>query len=259
MKSPAVFGRAAFRMRLLLLAFLPWLVTGCFRESHTHDSSLPAQPVVEIDSELSADCFGCHTEIAELLEGDLHFKAGYHCVVCHGRSRAHLSQEEEGALPDTVFRRWMPEDDRYQWRVEKAPLRLAEFCASCHASEGQEQTSFPDLKLISWSAYLNGRHGEAVLRDSHDAPACTDCHWIHRIGVQSWDAAGVVNQCVACHGDQEMMLRVGVDPELFDDFKNNRHANMLQVPTGEELSCVTCHDPHGLTETDFSRQYPLPE
>jgi hypothetical protein len=98
-----------------------------------------------------------------------------------------------------------------------------------------------------------------LLRDSHDAPACTDCHWIHRIGVQRWDAAGVVNQCAACHGDQDMMLRVGIDPDLFDDFKNNRHANMPQVPKLEELSCVTCHDPHGLTETAFSSRYRLLE
>jgi hypothetical protein len=244
-------------MRLLSLALLPWLVTGCFRDFGTRVSPLPAPPEIAVDSELSADCFICHTEIAEHIEGDLHFKAGLHCVVCHGRSRAHLTQEDEGALPDIVFRRWRPEDDRYQWRVEQASLRLAGFCASCHASEGTDAVGYQDLEKISWSAYLKSRHGRAVSRDSRDAPSCTDCHWIHRIGVQNWDTAGVVNQCTACHGDQEMMLRVDVDPNLFDEFRNDRHANMAQVPVGEELSCVTCHDPHGLNETEYSRQYPL--
>ena len=61
-------------------------------------------------AEQSEICLECHVEMEELLIGDKHIADDFHCVVCHGESKAHLDMEVEGTLPDRVWRRWQDEE-----------------------------------------------------------------------------------------------------------------------------------------------------
>lgn len=205
---------------------------------------LPDPPAMIPDAALRArECLECHDEMVDLLIGDKHIGDDFHCVVCHGASKAHLEMEdeEEGTLPDRVWRRWVEEENRYKWRVEMASLEIARFCASCH---GRKPALSDQIKTIHWNQYLDSPHGLAVREGSHDGPTCTDCHYAHGAGAEPLTGENVVRRCAVCHADRQMMERLELDPNVLDDFHAGTHADMDQASDKEKSSCVPCHDPH---------------
>ena len=203
---------------------------------------LPAPPARIADAAVQAQtCLECHQNMAALLKGDKHIADDFHCVVCHGPSQAHLEKEEESARPDRTWRRWIEQENRYQWRIEKASLEIAKFCASCH---GRKPAKGQKLKTIDWKAYLDSAHGRAVSAGSHDAPTCTDCHYAHGAGSEPLTDEVVVRRCALCHGDQGMMERAELDPNLMEDFQAGTHATMSTAAAEEKSFCAGCHPPH---------------
>jgi len=189
----------------------------------------------------SEACIVCHAEIVELLEGDKHIADDFHCVVCHGESQSHVEADVEGALPDRTWRRWDEDQNRYEWRIKDASLQIARYCASCHArrpAAGQQTAA------INWRDFLDTGHGAGVLKNHRDAPTCTDCHYAHGAGCEPLTDETIVQRCGVCHGDQEMMKRAGLDPDVMESFAAESHADMDSVPAAEKSSCVKCHEPH---------------
>lgn len=203
---------------------------------------LPDPPKLIPDAARRAkECLECHDEMVDLLVGDKHIGDDFHCVVCHGTSQAHLDMEKEGTLPDRVWRRWVEEENRYKWRVEMASLEIARFCASCH---GRKPAISDAIKTINWRQYLDSPHGMAVREGNPDGPTCTDCHYAHGAGAEPLKGRNVVRRCAVCHGDREMMKRLGLDGNVMDDFDAGTHADMEHATDEEKSSCVPCHDPH---------------
>ncbi len=204
--------------------------------------NLPKPPERSPDASKQAQkCIECHAEIADLLEGDKHIADDFHCVVCHGESKAHIEAEVEGALPDRTWRRWVEKENRYEWRMKHASLEIARYCASCH---GRKARNGHQIKTINWTAYLDTGHGRGVSKDHRDAPTCTDCHYAHGAGCEPLTDDTVVERCSVCHGDKEMMKRVDLDPDVMDDFKAGTHGDMDSVPAANRSSCIKCHYPH---------------
>jgi len=241
--SPAVPSviSAAGVLTALLAASLTWSSRSGGSESKLA-ATLPRPPARIADAAVQAKlCLECHDVMADLFHGDKHLADDFHCVVCHGESKAHLEMEEEGALPDRAWRRWIEEENRFEWRMKNASLEIARFCASCHADEsGQRQAT----KTIRWKAYLRSPHGLAVREGDHDGPTCTDCHYAHGAGAEPLTDETVVQRCALCHGDKEMAKRAELDPNVMEEFEAGAHANMAEASPEEKSSCIKCHYPH---------------
>ncbi len=212
-------------------------------------AKLPAPPARIAGAAVrSQACVECHEEIADLLEGDKHVAGDFHCVVCHGESKAHLEKEEESALPDRTWRRWIEEENRFEWRMKNASLEIAGFCASCHGrkpAEGKQKPAKEEqMKRIDWKGYLETGHGRAVWRGDHDAPTCTDCHYAHGAGCEPLTNKTIVRRCSVCHGDQQMIERAGLDPNVMKEFQAQTHGDMDSASVEKKSSCIPCHDPH---------------
>ncbi|MCX7012465.1 MAG: cytochrome c3 family protein [Candidatus Sumerlaeota bacterium] len=189
----------------------------------------------------SEDCLECHAQVADQFQGDKHKAADFYCVTCHGESAAHLAMDVEGTMPDRAWRHWSPEKNRYEWRMDKATLEIARFCASCH---GRPPQPGQDIKTISWQAYLKSRHGQGVIQGNPDAPTCSDCHFAHGAGAEPMAPDKIVERCAVCHGDKEMMKRNGIDPDVVDLSKSDMHGTMPITAPEQKASCLDCHKPH---------------
>ncbi|NQU25031.1 MAG: hypothetical protein HQ567_27410 [Candidatus Nealsonbacteria bacterium] len=209
-----------------------------------------AKPVVKLpdppariakSAEQAKECIECHEEVAGLLEGDKHIADDFHCTVCHGPSKPHVEMDEIGTLPDRVWRRWIEEENGFEWRVKHASLEIAKFCASCHGQKPPKEKKTP---TIDWNKYLDTKHGRAVVKDNRDAPTCTDCHYAHGAGSEPMSNKTIVRRCAVCHADAKMMKRAGLDPNVVKDFKADTHGKMKEATAAEKSSCVKCHPPH---------------
>lgn len=209
------------------------------------DLNLPEPPVRIADAAVQVRaCLECHQEIADLLEGDKHIAEDFHCVVCHGESKAHIELEEEGTLPDRAWRRWDEKKDGYHWRMEHASLELARFCASCHDRKSAKRRKGKAIKTIDWKDYLDTGHGLGVAEGDRDSATCTDCHYAHGVGCEPLTDETIVVRCGLCHGDKDMMKGVGLDLNVMQDFEADSHENMRTTPPEEKSSCIKCHYPH---------------
>lgn len=186
-------------------------------------------------------CLECHDQMMDLFKGDKHVAHDFHCAVCHGESKAHLEMQQEGTLPDRTWRRWIEEENRFEWRMKNASLEIAKFCASCH---GNKPVEGQNIKTINWKEYLNSGHGSAMYQGDHDAPTCTDCHYAHGAGSEPLTDKTIVQRCALCHADQQMMRRAGLDPDVIQDFKADAHENMDSASAEQKSSCISCHYPH---------------
>jgi hypothetical protein len=206
------------------------------------DVTLPAPPArVAGAAAQSKTCLECHEEIGELLKGDKHVADDFHCVVCHGPSKAHVEAKVEGTLPDRVWRRWLEDENRYQWRMKNASLEIAKYCGSCHA---RKEADRPETKRIHWDKFLDTGHGLGVSEGNHDAPTCADCHGAHGVGREPWTDQFIVERCSLCHGDKEMAKRNGLDPKVVEEFRTGKHGDMVSAPAAKKTSCLPCHKPH---------------
>jgi len=107
-------------------------------------------------------CNDCHMGYVGESLALTHAKAGMSCDSCHGKSRAHYSDESNTTPPDKMY----PAD------------KINPFCQGCHHSH-----DVPPGKVIAlWMERKSGR-------TDPDKIVCTDCHGEHRMKVRTiiWD------------------------------------------------------------------------
>jgi hypothetical protein len=107
-------------------------------------------------------CNDCHMNYIGEPLALVHAKAGMSCESCHGRSRAHYSDESNSTPPDKMF----PAD------------KIDPFCQGCHHSH-----DVPPGKVIAlWMERKSDK-------TNPDKIVCTDCHGEHRMKVRTiiWD------------------------------------------------------------------------
>jgi hypothetical protein len=107
-------------------------------------------------------CNDCHMDYIGEPLALVHAKAGMSCDSCHGRSRAHYSDESNTTPPDKMF----PAD------------KIDPFCQGCHHSH-----DVPAGKVVAlWMKRKSDR-------TNPDTIVCTDCHGEHRMKVRTiiWD------------------------------------------------------------------------
>jgi len=87
-------------------------------------------------------CGICHIDVEDELFPTVHFKEKIGCIKCHGKSKAHLADENNEVLPDRVFTK----------------KTIDKFCQKCHDCGREEEAVKPAVKKI-----------------------CTDCHGAHTL------------------------------------------------------------------------------
>jgi hypothetical protein len=107
-------------------------------------------------------CNDCHIGYIGEPLALAHAKAGMSCDSCHGKSRAHYSDESNTTPPDKMF----PTD------------KINPFCRGCHNSH-----DVPADKVVALWMKRNSD------KTDPDKIVCTDCHGEHRMKVRTiiWD------------------------------------------------------------------------
>lgn len=107
-------------------------------------------------------CNDCHMGYIKEPLVLAHAKAGMSCDSCHGRSRAHYSDESNTTPPDRMY----PAD------------KINPFCQGCHHSH-----DVPAGKVVALWMKRNSD------KTNPDRMVCTDCHGEHRMKVRTivWD------------------------------------------------------------------------
>jgi DnaJ-class molecular chaperone len=107
-------------------------------------------------------CNDCHMGYIEEPLVLVHAKAGMSCDSCHGKSRAHYSDESNTTPPDKMY----PAD------------KINFFCQGCHHSH-----DVPAGKVVALWMQRNSD------KTNPEKIICTDCHGEHRMKVRTiiWD------------------------------------------------------------------------
>lgn len=107
-------------------------------------------------------CNDCHMGYIGEPLALAHAKAGMSCDSCHGKSRAHYSDESNTTPPDKMY----PADE------------INPFCQGCHHSH-----DVPPGKVVALWMKRNSD------KTNPDKIVCTDCHGEHRMKVRTiiWD------------------------------------------------------------------------
>jgi len=107
-------------------------------------------------------CNDCHMDYIGESLALAHAKAGMSCDSCHGRSRAHYSDESNSTPPDKMY----PAD------------KINPFCQGCH----QSHDVAPGKVVALWMERKSDK-------TNPDKIVCTDCHGEHRMKVRTiiWD------------------------------------------------------------------------
>jgi len=207
------------------------------------------------ETPLSTNCNGCHTtgfnsDTYEFSE------YGIGCEACHGQASKHVKQQQRLA-PDSVCalchaNDLPPEDNEIIVSVKNS------VCGQCH-SRGQQSRGSEHMQT-SFNFPLNYKPGEELPADYQQSTKQNDSKG------KNWWATGLSKNrhqefadfSVSAHSKSLRNLKEKMTPdrgELTDECLECHSADYLFAEEGnkptletaqEGISCVVCHDPHGL-------------
>jgi hypothetical protein len=222
------------RSRLVVLALLG-LATPCAR------AQAPAKPPAVING-----CIECHialddsriTPPAKLFADDVHAKAGFTCVFCHGGDARQEDQEKA-------------HDPLKGFIGKPKPQQIPELCGKCHSDAALMKQYDPSQRIDQLAEYRTSGHGKALLRGDTTVAECASCHGAH--GIQPVkdsrspvSSTKVAQTCNHCHGNAELMAAHKLPSDPYEKWSRSVHYRArvekadLSAPT-----CNSCHGNHG--------------
>ncbi|HEX9046014.1 MAG TPA: cytochrome b/b6 domain-containing protein, partial [Verrucomicrobiae bacterium] len=110
--------------------------------------------------------------------------------------------------------------------------RQAETCGACHDKEARD-----------WAQSV---HGKAARAGSHDAPACTGCHYEHQIRSLRASSAKDISAevCSRCHASERLNTRYNLPPDRVKTFFESYHGLAAQYGSTLAANCASCHGFH---------------
>ena len=188
-------------------------------------------------------CLDCHlvldeprlTPPAKLFSGDdVHAKAGFTCVFCHGGDAA---QEDMEAAHDR----------KKGWRGKPAPQDIPGICAKCHSDAALMKHFNPSIRVDQLTEYRTSGHGKKLFAGDGSVAQCASCHGAHGIlpvkdSRSPVSTTQVAKTCDRCHGDAALMSAHKLPSDV--NAKYSKSVHFLARSKGD-LSAPTCNNCHG--------------
>lgn len=216
------------------------------------------------ETPLSTKCNGCHTtgfnpdtfEFSEF---------GIGCEACHGPGSVHVQHEEEENDPSCTVCHALLGDDDHEGEEKKTIIRSvnASVCGQCH-SRGK-QTRQLDHMETTFNFPLGYKPGEEISANFKQSTKATDKkkkYW-WETGLSKNRHQEFADFMRSKHGKALKLLRTSKDKsrgELEDSCMRCHSADYIFAPEDAKptletaefgITCVVCHDPHGLDKRLF--------
>jgi hypothetical protein len=217
--------------------FLFFALLGLAASSVGAQSSAPkAPPAVN-------GCVECHTALddaritppAKLFADDVHAKAGFTCVFCHGGDARQEDQEKA-------------HDPAKGFIGKPKPQQIPELCGKCHSDPALMKQYDPSQRVDQLSEYWTSGHGKKLAQGDMGVAQCASCHGAH--GIQPVkdsrspvSPAKVAQTCNRCHGDSALMTAHKLPSDVYAKWSRSVHYR-ARVERGD-LSAPTCNSCHG--------------
>lgn len=188
-------------------------------------------------------CIECHTALddpritppVKLFADDVHAKAGFTCVFCHGGDARQEDQEKA-------------HDPAKGFIGKPKPQQIPELCGKCHSDPALMKQYDPSLRVDQLSEYRTSGHGKALARGDETVAECASCHGAH--GIQPVkdsrspvSPTRVAQTCNHCHGDKALMAAHKLPSDPYEKWSRSVHYR-ARVERGD-LSAPTCNSCHG--------------
>ena len=191
-------------------------------------------------------CIECHTVLddpritppARLFADDVHAKAGFTCVFCHGGDARQEYQEDA-------------HDPKKGFIGKPRPEQIPQICGKCHSDPALMKQYDPSQRVDQLSEYRTSGHGKALARGDIAVAQCASCHGAH--GIQPVkdsrspvSPTRVAQTCNHCHGDAALMAAHKLPSDPYEKWSRSVHYRArvekadLSAPT-----CNSCHGNHG--------------
>ena len=132
-------------------------------------------------------------------------------------------------------------------RAQDSPVSRREIpgtCGRCHREEHER--------------YLEGIHGQALLKGNDDTPVCTDCHGEHTIRNPKNPkslvyATRIANTCGRCHGRAALERRYRIPPGRLSSYGKSYHGVASRYGLVTVANCASCHRAHEILPSSDPR------
>jgi hypothetical protein len=188
-------------------------------------------------------CVECHLALddarisppAKLFADDVHAKAGFTCVFCHGGDGRQEDQEKA-------------HDPAKGFIGKPGPQQIPELCGRCHSDAALMKQYDPSQRVDQLTEYRTSGHGKALVRGDTTVAQCASCHGAH--GIQPVkdsrspvSPTKVAQTCNHCHGDAALMSAHKLPSDPYEKWSRSVHYR-ARIEKGD-LSAPTCNSCHG--------------
>jgi cytochrome c3-like protein len=229
-------GRSV-KIRWLVLAAGAALVaplTAGAERSASRPASKPAPTTTCIDCHLALDDPSVTPPVKLFLGDDVHAKAGFTCVFCHGGDGTAEDQE-------------LAHDKKKGFIGKPAPRDIPQVCGKCHSDAAVMKQFNPSLRVDQLSEYKTSGHGRKLATGDTHVAQCASCHGAHGILPVKDSRSPVATRHVAetcnkCHGDAALMANYKLPGDIYAKYTKSVH---YQARVKGDLSAPTCNSCHG--------------
>jgi Cytochrome c3 len=193
----------------------------------------------------SNGCIDCHlalddervTPPAKAFADDVHAKAGFTCVFCHGGNAAAEDQE-------------LAHDAKKGFIGKPTHAQIPEICGKCHGDAAAMKHFNPSLRTDQLSEYRTSGHGKKLAQGDQDVAECASCHGAH--GIQHVkdtrspvSPARVAQTCNGCHGNAPLMQKHRLPFDAYAKWEKSVHFAARAKGDVSAPTCNSCHGNHG--------------
>lgn len=169
---------------------------------------------------------------------DVHARAGFTCVFCHGGDSTREDMEEAHDRKKGFLGRPKPRD---------IPL----ICGKCHSDPAAMKQFNPSLRVDQLSEYRTSVHGKKLFEGDTHVAHCASCHGAHGVlpvkdSRSPVSPPRVAQTCNRCHGDAALMATYGLPSDAYVKYTRSVHYR-VRVEKGDlsAPACNSCHGNHG--------------
>ena len=203
--------------------------------------SAPASPPAAAPN----GCVDCHLALddptvsppARAFADDVHARAGFTCVFCHGGDASQTDQE-------------FAHDRKKGFIGKPAPRDIPGICGKCHSDPALMKQYDPSLRVDQLQEYRTSGHGKKLAEGDTHVAQCASCHGAH--GIQPVkDSRSPVSPtrialtCNRCHGDAKLMEPYHLPADIYAKYARSVHFRAREKGDLSAPTCNSCHGNHG--------------